>query len=452
MEISTKKQQLLIEFLVASPDTFAMCASIVEPEYFDPEFRKAVRFLKDYYDEYNSLPSPDQIAAETSVELKEQQVTHDQIEYVADEIEEFCKYSALERAILGAPKLVAEGNYGAVETTIRDALTISLNRDIGLDYFEDVRERLERQEKTGARLSTGWKEVDELLFGGHARKELLVFSANSGVGKSVILANYGLNQAEMGRRVLYISLELSEDLVSQRYDTMISGVPTATWKYNKEKIIQSVERKAETAANITIKRMNSGTTARDIRAYLKEYELKKGYIPDILIVDYLDIMGSNEKVSADNVFEKDKRAAEQLRDIGNDYNIAVATASQQNRGAVDETRIRQSHVAGGISKINTSDTWISIIATEAMKAAGECRFQFVKTRTSDGVGKMVTLKWQANIRVVDADSPSVQAVTLPSRSDPTRPPTMGADEASYIAGTQSGRDPIDTLDDLFDID
>lgn len=449
MEISTSKQKLLIEYLISSPDTFALCSSIVEPDYFDPEFRRTVKFIQQYYENYNAVPSPEQIEAETTVELQTQQVTRDRIEYVSEEIEQFCRYSALEKAILSSPKLMETGDYGQIETLIRDAITVSLNRDIGMSYFESVRERLERLAKEGARLSTGWSEVDELLFGGHARKELLVFSANSGVGKSVVLSNYGLNQAERGLKVLYISLELSEDLISQRYDTMISTVPTKVWRLGQEKIIQSVEKKAKTTADITIKRMNSGTTARDIRAYLKEFELKKGYVPDILIVDYLDIMGSNEQVSADNVFEKDKRAAEQLRDIGNDYNIAIATASQQNRGAVDETRIRQSHVAGGISKINTSDTWISIIATETMKAQNECRFQFVKTRTSDGVGKMVTLKWLPNIRVVDADAPSVQNIPLDRNLETL---TMGVDERAYIAGEQSGKDPIDTLSDLFDID
>jgi KaiC/GvpD/RAD55 family RecA-like ATPase len=450
MDVTTEKQKLLLEYLVSSPDTFALCSSIIEPEYFDPEFRRTVRFVQGYYNEYNNLPSTDQIAAETSVQLKTQEVTHDQQAYVADEIEKFCRYSALEAAILSSPKLMEEGDYGQIETLVRDAITVSLNRDIGLDYFENVRERLDNLERAGGRLPTGWSEVDDLLFGGHARKELLVFSANSGVGKSVILANYALNQAERGLRVLYITLELSEELVSQRYDTMISEVPTAVWKYHKEKIVQSVEKKAQSTANITIKRMNSGTSARQIRAYLKEYELKKGFIPDVLVIDYLDIMGSNEKVSADNVFEKDKRAAEQLRDIGNDYNMAVATASQQNRGAVDEERIRQSHVAGGISKINTSDTWISIIANETMKAQGECRFQFVKTRTSDGVGKMVTLKWLPNIRVVDADAPSVQSVALPTPENRTL--TMGISEAAYIVGEKTGRDPANALDDLFDIE
>lgn len=426
--MDNKKQQLLIEYLISSPDTFALCTSIISSNYFVPEYRNCVDFIQKYYEDYNSLPSTDQVKAEVDVDLNTHNISSDQILYCANEIEAFCKQSAIEKAILASPELIEQKKYGEVEQLIKDAVTVSLNRDIGVEYFENVRERLERMANEQERMSTGWKDVDEVLFGGNARKELMIFSANSGIGKSVVLANYGLNQAELGLNVLYISLELSEDLIAQRYDTMISGVQSKIWKYQKEKIVQAVEDKGRQTGRITVKRMNTGTTARDIRGYLKEFELKQGYIPDVLIVDYLDLMGSNERVSADNVFEKDKRSGEQLRDILNDYNMAGASASQQNRGAVDELRINQSHVAGGISKINTSDTWISIVATEAMKAQGICKFQFIKTRTSDGVGKQVTLRWQPNIRIVDDANSVIE--TFVQRENQDKQPT------SYIPSKQ----------------
>ena len=103
------------------------------------------------------------------------------------------------------------------------------------------------------------------------------------------------------------------------------------------------------------------------------------------------MMEANQRISADNVFEKDKRVSEQIRDIGTDYNAVTASASQQNRGAVDEPHINQSHVAGGISKVNTSDVWISILANPTQRAAGEGAFQFLTTRCSDGVGKRISL-------------------------------------------------------------
>lgn len=399
--MNNNKQQLLVEYLISSPDTFALCKGIVKSEYFDPEFRKSVDFLHNYYDKYSATPTPEQVLAETNIQLKKHNITRDQVSYLSDEIEVFCRRRAVERAILAAPKMIAEGDYGKVEQMIKDAVTLSLHREIGLNYFESPEERLEKLAQSPQRTSTLWDAIDELLGGGLARKEIILFSANSGGGKSITLANLALNFLAQPKcpghsqkmDVLYISLELSEELIAQRFDTMFTGISSVVWQQHYKEIGEMVSEIAPSMGRLTIKRMPSGTNANAIRAYLKEFELKNGYIPDLLVIDYLDLMGANEKVSADNVFEKDKRASEQLSDILFDYNMFGATASQQNRSAIDAQELNHSHIAGGISKVNASDWYLSIVMTPAMKAAGEIAFVFLKTRSSDGVGKTAYLKW-----------------------------------------------------------
>lgn len=403
---NNKKQQLLLEYLISSPDTFALCKSIVKSEYFDPEYRRAVDFVHTYYDKYSATPTPGMIEAEVDVVLKQQQITRDQIAFCSDEIEKFCRTKAMEHAIIKAGPLLAKGEGGKIESLIKEAMMVSLNRDLGLDYFSDPLKRLETLAATPQRTPTKWKPVDDLLNGGLARTEMLLFSANSGGGKSIALANLGINFASQGLNVLYISLELSEELVAQRLDTMFTGIPTVAWQQNYREIAVSLDQISPKMGKMTIKRMHSGATSNQIRAYLKEFELKKGYIPDLLIVDYLDIMGANEHVSADNVSEKDKRAAEQLRDIGFEYNMFIATASQQNRSAIDTKELNQSHIAGGLTKVNTVDVYISIILNPVMKAAGEVGFAFLKTRSSDGVGKTVFLKWNNAMLLIENPSSS----------------------------------------------
>jgi len=393
MEYSSNKQKLLVEYLISSADTFAMCKSIVKADYFEPSLRQTVEFVHEYYDKYSAIPTPDQIEAETDVKVKTQTITRDQIEYCTNEIEGFCRRMALQQAIYSAPEMIAEGKYAEVEQRVKDAISVSLNKDLGLQYFEDPFGRTEAEASQPQRTSTGWRAFDDVLYGGLARTEMLLLTANSGGGKSIALANLAVNFTLQGFNVLYLTLELSESLVAKRFDTMYTGTPSPLWAQQHQNIAATLTAIKDSVGKLTIKYMPTGTNANAIRGYLKEFELSEGYIPDLLIVDYLDLMGANEKVSADNIWEKDKRAAEQLRDIGNYYNLFIATASQQNRAALDAEELHQGHIAGGISKVNTVDIHASIVLNSAMKAEGVIGFVFLKTRSSDGVGKTIYLDW-----------------------------------------------------------
>jgi archaellum biogenesis ATPase FlaH len=402
--MDSAKQKLLIEYLISSPDTFALCQGIVEPEYFDPEFRHTVKFVKDYFGEYNATPEPRQIKAETGVDVERQNVGKDELEYCSNEIEKFCKRRAMEKAILGSVAMINGDDFGNVLTTVRDALLVSLNRDLGLRYFDDPQARLDRMSIGNYIEPTGWKEIDELLFGGPGRKEMLLVSAGPGGGKSICLANLGFNFIDRGLDALYISLELSEDVIAQRFDTMFTGISRKDWKQHVSEIAVRVSSAKEGKGHLDIKQFPSGTTQNQLLSYLKEYHLFYGKMPDLLIIDYLDLMNPNEKIDLSDIWVKDKLVSEQIRDIAVQYNLIVATASQLNRSAVKATQHDHSQIAGGISKINTTDVYWSILFNDAQRAKGEIAFVLQKTRNSDGVGKTVYLKWDAkHLRILDRE-------------------------------------------------
>jgi len=402
--MDSKKQKFLIALLISSPDTFAICQNIVLPSYFDPEFRNSVEFIKRYYQEYNTTPSVVQIEAETGNIFETYDVKPDEIQYCTDEIERHCKRGAMKEAAIAMPRLIEAGEYAEAEEMVKNAVLVSLQDNLGLRYFDTVNERLKRMSEEDPTYPTGWTGVDDALFGGISRKELLLVSANSGGGKSITLANLAFNFLISGMNVLYISLELSEDVIAQRIDTMISGIGRREWKEHTDEISKRVTSISKNAGILDIIQMPSATTANHIRAYFKEFYLKYSFTPDLLVVDYLDNMSPNEHVSADNVFEKDKRSSEQLRQIAVDYNMFAATASQLNRSAIGAVDHNHSQIAGGLSKIQVADVYWSIVMTEEQKAMGKVIFIFQKTRNSDGVGTQVYLKWDAkHLRIVDED-------------------------------------------------
>lgn len=454
--MKSKKQLLLIEYLVSSSDVFAICNDIVKAQYFDPEFRKVVKFLQAYYEEYNAIPDVAQIEAETDVDIKTRQITKDQFEYCCAEVETFCRRSAIKDAIINAPELLDKDDYGTLETSIKNAITVSLNKDMGVDFFLDAKAALTRLISVGAPISTGWKEVDEVLFGGVARRQLVLFSAGSGGGKSVTMQNLGLNFVQQGLNVLYLSLELSEELLTERMTYMLSGIGRMDLGERMDEAVYAVSAwdNEYKAGKMIFKQMPSGINCNKIRSYLKEYELKFGHTPDAIILDYLDLMSPTDKVSADNVFEKDKRVAEELRNVAFEYNLIMVTASQLNRSAVGAEVINHSMIAGGISKINTADVYITVILSETLRQAGEIAFHYQKTRNSDGVGKTTYLQWgKTNLRISNkAVSGSSIIQPLPGAKPKKEPAPMIKARPKAMEQRSSERSRLSDLIDDSDLD
>jgi hypothetical protein len=149
--------------------------------------------------------------------------------------------------------------------------------------------------------------------------------------------------------------------------------------------------------------MPAQSNINDIRAYLKELQIQTGKSIDFMCVDYLDLlMPVSAKVSPNDQFIKDKYVSEELRNLAKEFNVLLVTASQLNRAAVEEIEFDHSHIAGGISKINTADNVIGIFTSRAMRERGRYQIQFMKTRSSSGVGQKVDLEFDVNsLRIRD---------------------------------------------------
>ncbi len=109
---------------------------------------------------------------------------------------------------------------------MKKASELGIVKDLGVDYFEDPKLRLERMRDPSSTVSTGWKSIHNKLYGGLERGTITIWAGQSGAGKSLFLQNQALNWAELGLNVIYITLELSEALTSMRLDAMTSGYST----------------------------------------------------------------------------------------------------------------------------------------------------------------------------------------------------------------------------------
>ena len=405
-KLKVEEQKLLLEFILSSGVLYARIQNIYNSQNFDRILQKSARFIQEYVQKYNVMPTFQQtnISTESNLEPIPSDVLKLHEKWFLDEFEQFTKREELERAILKSADLLAKGNFEPVEKLIKDAVQVGLTRDLGIDYYDNPRERLIRLKDSNGQISTGWKEVDEKLYGGFNRGELNIFCGGSGSGKSLFLQNISLNWMQAELNGIYITFELSQDLVALRLDSMVTGYCSKDIYKNIDDVEIKINFAGKKCGKLKIKYMPAQSSVNQIKAYVKELAIQEGYKPDFICLDYVDlIMPSSVKVDVSDVFTKDKYVCEELRNYAQELKILLVSASQLNRSGFDEIEFSPSSIAGGISKLYTADNLFGIFTSRIMKERGAIQLQFLKTRNSSGVGNKVDLDFNVNsLRITDS--------------------------------------------------
>jgi hypothetical protein len=210
------------------------------------------------------------------------------------------------------------------------------------------------------------------------------------------MLDIGDNMLAQGYNGVYVSLEMGENIVGKRLDTMISHVPAEDILNNINKVVTAIEKASNKYGRFLVKRMpEMRTNVNDIAAWLKQLEQNEGFIPDFIIVDYVDIMGTTQKsIDLNNLFLKDKAVTEELRGLAFDFDAAMLSASQLGKHAGEDGKpLSQGDIQGGSSKINTTDYAIAIRQDDLMRSNGEIWFDILKSRNANSKGKKILLRW-----------------------------------------------------------
>jgi KaiC/GvpD/RAD55 family RecA-like ATPase len=402
-DYNSEVQKLFLEMMLQDSQNFVRVQNIYNSENFDRSLRDTAKFIAEYSDKYKTLPSPEQISATTGTTLKPDAAMHEHTEWFINEFENFTKRQELERAILKSADLLEKGDFAPVEKLIKDAVQISLTKDLGTDYFADPTTRINKYFNSGGQVSTGWPQLDRLLYGGFSRGELNIFAGGSGSGKSLVMMNIALSWIQAGLNGVYITLELSEELTSLRTDAMLTGTSTKDIRKDIDTTSLKVGMVGKKSGKYRVKALPAQSNINDIRAFLKEYQIQTGHKVDFLMIDYLDLlMPVSAKVSPNDLFVKDKYVSEELRNLAKELGVLMVTASQLNRSAVEEIEFDHSHISGGISKINTADNVFGIFTSRQMRERGRYQIQCMKSRSSTGVGQKIDLEYNVEtMRITD---------------------------------------------------
>ena len=397
-------QKLFVEMMLSDPQSYVRVQNIFNPNNFDRSLQSAAKFIKEHCEKHTVMPVVEQInAATNNTFITVPGMTDDHTSWFLEEFEDFTKQKELERAILAAADLLEKSDFGPVEKLIKDAVQISLTKDLGTDYFADPKARLMKIKDNNGQVSTGWNALDQKLFGGFNKGELNIFAGGSGSGKSLFMQNIAVNWMQLGLNGVYVTLELSEELTSMRIDSMVTNIASKDIFKDIDTVDMKVVMMGKKSGRLQIKYLPAQSNINDVRSYVKELQIRSGRKVDFIMIDYLDLlMPVSAKVSPSDLFVKDKYVSEEIRNFAKEMQILLVTASQLNRASVEEVDFDHSHISGGISKINTADNLFGIFTSRSMREHGKYQLQIMKTRSSSGVGQKVELEFDVDsLRIRD---------------------------------------------------
>lgn len=405
-------QRGYIDAMLSNPDIFARTQHLLSPTFFDPHLAKGVKFMQEYWQENRTVAPRPVFKLATRIDANDLPlVLREDIDWMTKQIAEFCRFKAVIEQVqkaVGQGGYLEKGDLGTMVAKLKLATEMGIVSDLGIDYFENVEERLESYEKEDAPISTGWTTVDDVIGGGVGRQELVLFLAPSGGGKSVGMLNLAHNFMRQGLSGVYISLEMKDKKVTMRTDQMLARMASGMISLNKTQVAHEIHKfHEETGVKFFVKRMRESTTnANDVAAYIRELKVQRAFRPDWIVVDYIDIMAPVQKGAGESLFLKDKFVSEEVRALGYDENAIMISGSQLGKHATEKIlageQVHQGDIQGGSSKTNTSDLQISMEKTEQMHQAGIYRFGFPKARNSDATGKTIEMGWdKVSLRISD---------------------------------------------------
>ena len=408
-------ENIILRSLLYNEEYARKTLPFFKDEYFT-QFSDKVVFqeIRNYFNKYSNPPTKEAVIIElgerndltdenfqsTTELLIEAEIAHEKNEkedlpWLLERSEKFCQNKALYNAItdsIGIFDETKESDYSkeAIPTILSDALAVSFDRNIGHDFLENAEERFEFYRKKEEKMPFDLEYFNKITSGGLPRKSLSICLAGTGSGKSLFMCHVAANCLTENRNVLYITLEMAEERIAERIDANLLNVTMGGLKdISKEHYNKKIDKlKNKTSGRLIIKEYpTASASVSNFKVLLNELKIKKGFVPDILFIDYLNICTSSRyknNISAGSYFVV-KAIAEEVRGLAVEWNIPVVTATQTNRAGFLSTDIDLSDTSESFGITAAADFMFALITTEELEEHNQIKVKQLKNRYNDPV-------------------------------------------------------------------
>lgn len=313
-------------------------------------------------------------------------------EYIHKHMVDFIRLQACKRAVLDSVELLKEGKFSEIEQRIVDAANSGIDiLGTGLDYFAEYQNRIARRavRDKERKLSTGIPSLDELTYGGLKTKQLGLCVGGTGRGKSLFLQWLAKVAILLGEQVVYLTFELSEEDVADRFDSMFAHVRPHSLEEHPSHVLKELSKYHNTfGSSLFIKEYpEDEATVADIKAYLLQLTAK-GIMPGLIIVDYVDLLKPHRTYH--DLTHEQSAVIKALRGLSKSLDTRVWTACQLNRGGLSMETPDESAIAGGVSRLFTCDIGMFLAQTHDEREQEIMRIVMSKNRNGKA-GKTIQL-------------------------------------------------------------
>lgn len=381
-------QTKLIACILSDNIFISQVYDILKDEYFESEsIRWIIHKCFSYYAQYKKIPTLDVLKVYSEkledVLIRQEIVNSlrdsikligsEDLDFVKDTTIVFCRNQELKSAILQSVEYLKAEKYEQIKDVIDKALKVGMSNDIGLDYLDDIDTRY--VEDARKPIATGWPVINTLLKGGLSAGDVGMFIANSGAGKSWLLTHIGANAIKEKMTVFHYTLELNQSYTGLRYDSIITGVPLDKLILHKDSL-ESVLSKLEGRLIIKWYPMKS-VSLMGIKAHIDKAKML-GRIPDLVIIDYADLLKYTGKAEQDDKVLKE--LSEELKGFAGELQLPVWTVSQVNREGLDQDILEAGKISGAYSKMFAYDFVASLSRKRQDKISNTARMHIIKNR------------------------------------------------------------------------
>jgi replicative DNA helicase len=400
---------------------------MIDDSYFShPGHKWVIQEVLKYFDKFHSTPTLDSLKIEVKkidndilqTAVKEQlkliyTTQYDDKEYVEEEFLNFCKNQLLKNALLESVDLLKHGHYDDIRLMIDNALKVGSDKNLGHEYVKDIEDRY--REESRKIVPTPWPIINELLQGGLGNGDFGLIFGGPGGGKSWALVALGAFASGLGYKVIHYTLELGESYVGKRYDAFHTKIPVNLLVNHVSEVKDTIK---DFEHNVIIKEYAPKIASLStIKAHIQKTR-DLGFEPDLILIDYVDLLKAPSKKSRDKKEEIDDLYYG-TKGLAKELQLPIWSVSQVNRAGAKDEVVEGDKAAGSYDKMMVIDFGMSQSRLRKDKTDGTGRFHIMKNRYGmDGMTYFAQIDTATGHIIIDDKEIFEQEQPKPTSSSP----------------------------------